>query len=132
MVRGIAAALDAGVDSTFHEDGHQLLAELGLPIPTCGQVIVPGTGATDCLLRRPTATRPPLGLVVQWDGIHHRIVTAKRRHDRYRDRLIDRGGYYVEHIDHPDMAARAAVSQRLMAAWLNVMDGVWPPPRSTA
>lgn len=127
-VRSIAAAIDSGIDSVFHEQGHGLLREIGVPRPVCGQVIVEGTGEIDCLIKRPKATCPPWGLIVQWDGLVHRTVAAKRRHDRVRDRKALGSGYYMEHVEYEEMKARSALGERLTAAWDMVVKGVWPPP----
>lgn len=90
--RRAAALVAAGVDSSLHRRGVELLRAAGVRGIECGVELVRGAGPSDCVVRVPHAF-PPYGLVVEWDGDAHRIDRRTFLHDREKDRLLRRAGY---------------------------------------
>ncbi len=125
-VRQIVAALDTGVDSVLHRNGHRHLAEVRLPKPSCGVVLIDGMGEVDCVLKRPSAVEPPWGMVVHWDGDIHRVSKRKRRHDRVSDRRLRRGGWASVRYGWADHEEPADMYADLDETWAHVLAG----PRS--
>lgn len=125
-VREVVAALRVGVDSVLHRHGHRHLRVAGLPRPECGLELLPRTGPRDCVLRRPRATAPPWGMVVNWDGDIHRVSRRKQRHDRAVDRRLRRGGWASVRYGWEDHEEPADMYDDLTTTWGLVLDG----PRS--
>jgi hypothetical protein len=115
--RRAAALVLAGVDSSLHRRGHELLRRAGLPAPRCGVVVARGAGPSDCVVAVPGATAPPYGLVVEWDGDAHRVDRRTFLHDREKDRLVRRAGYVtLRYTDAQVRQAREVIAD-LRAEW---------------
>ena len=115
--RRVAGALAAGLDSGLHRDGVALLADCGLPAPTCGVEVVPGFGETDCVIARLGATGRPFGMVVEWDGAHHWLSRAKYRHGLRKRRAIQRAGYPVFRYTDDDVRDPRELRAELLAEY---------------
>jgi hypothetical protein len=115
--RRAAALVMAGVDSSLHRRGHDLLRRAGLPAPECGVEVARRAGPSDCLLRLPGAVRPPYGLVVEWDGDAHRVDRRTFLHDREKDRLVRRAGYVTVRYTAAQVAEATPVVDDLRAEW---------------
>jgi len=122
-VREVVAALDRGVDSVLHQNGHRHLAVVRLPEPDCGVELVPGLGEHDCVLRRPRATEAPWGMVVNWDGDIHRVSRRKYGHDRGVDRVLRRRGWASGRYGWEDHTEPADMYVDLTETWAHVMAG---------
>jgi hypothetical protein len=118
--RRAAALVAAGVDSSLHRRGHDLLRRAGLPKPACGVEVTAGAGPSDCVLRVPGATTPPYGLVVEWDGDAHRVDRRTFLHDREKDLLVRRAGWLTVRYTDAQVRAGTAVVADLRGTWASV------------
>ena len=99
----VIALLETGADSAMHARGRSVLMKAGMPRPSCGVELVPGTGETDCFVAREGATGPPYGYVVEFDGARHRLSRRKYRFGLWKRRTLERAGYPVMRFTDDDI-----------------------------
>jgi hypothetical protein len=116
-VRQVRKALDLAVDSSRSPQESRLrlvwVLDAGLPEPVCN---VPVFHRDGTLLGVPDLFDAEVGLVVEYDGAHHKDADRHRR-DVAREHRFREAGLEYAAVVGGDLARRALVVDRLLAAY---------------
>lgn len=109
--RDAVALVRSGVESPMETRLRLLMRAAGLPEPEIGHEVRDGQG---CLLGIADLAYPELGLVIEYDGDHHRTDVAQYEKDQARVQGFFRAGLDVVRVRRRGLLAQPLQTARLL------------------